>query len=137
RRRSIAPAFLGAMLAQSKAVSRDVITRCNCPFDPRFCRPMIGRRAKRHGTCDAPQIVHAMAKKVFTCRHCSLSIEPGEIVVLFHDAEPIHVRCWPVNDSNGRHPPSMAPPSSHKESTSSQAPKPGTEHRFGLSGHSE
>jgi len=50
-----------------------------------------------------------MAKKVLTCRHCSLSIERDEIVVVFFAADPIHVRCWPVDGANGSHAHSVAP----------------------------
>jgi len=58
-----------------------------------------------------------MAKKVLTCRHCSLPIEHDDIVVVFFAAGPIHVRCWPVNGANGSHHGSVPPPS-RKPSTS-------------------
>ena len=55
-------------------------------------------------------IADAMAKKVLTCRHCSLAIERDDIVVVFFGADAIHVRCWPVNGTNGSHHESIAPP---------------------------
>jgi hypothetical protein len=71
------------------------------------------------------QIWLAMTKRqAVRCVHCHLRITRNDIVVSFPNAASIHVRCWPVNTTNGSALQSAAPPiSKTKAFTSARDPR--------------